>query len=118
MFTTGSQNPPYVDIQPGDLVEAEWANGEFYPGTVDSIISERGIATQVEIAFNDGDHRRCNMREVRFKDRPSGLSSSPRDQWIGELQVFFKSTQLLLHDPYLVTRQWKASLVPKVCITD
>mmetsp|Transcript_30077 Transcript_30077/g.40808 ORF Transcript_30077/g.40808 Transcript_30077/m.40808 type:complete len:99 (+) Transcript_30077:73-369(+) len=86
MLTPGSQNPPYVDIQRGDRVEAKWANGEFFPGIVDTIISEPGIATQVEIAFIDGDHRRFNLREVQFKDCPSALPSPPRDEWNGELQ--------------------------------
>ena len=129
MLTPGSQNPPYVNIQRGDLVEAEWANGEFFPGIVDTIISEPGIATQVEITFNDGDHRRCNVLEVRFKDRPSAVSSPPRDEWNGEQQVHFSNLHsccpmmlscycISFRCPYLVTRQWKASLVPRVCLTD
>ena len=89
MFTPGSQSPPYVNIQRGDRVEAEWANGEFYPGIVDHIIMEPGIATQVEIAFNDGDRRRCNLRDVQFKDRPSAVTSPPRDEFNGQLQVHF-----------------------------
>jgi len=30
MLTPGSQNPPYVNIQRGDRVEAEWANGKAF----------------------------------------------------------------------------------------
>ena len=58
-------------LEQGDYVEVQWNEEESYNGTVCRVISERGVCTQAEVAFEDGDRCRVNACDVRIISRNS-----------------------------------------------
>ena len=55
----------------GDYVQVQWNEEESYNGTVCRVINERGVCTQAEVAFEDGDHWRGNACDVTIISRNS-----------------------------------------------
>ena len=69
-----------------DYVQVQWNEEESYNGTVCRVINERGVCTQAEVAFEDGDHCRVNACDVRIISRNSGA----RD--LGEADASYSSS--------------------------
>ena len=59
-------------LREGDYVDVQWNEQENYPGRVCRVINERGVCTQAEVAFEDGDRCRVNACDVRIISRNPG----------------------------------------------
>ena len=58
-------------LREGDCVDVQWNEQENYPGRVCRVINERGVCTQVDVYFDDGERHRVNACDVTIISRNS-----------------------------------------------